>query len=537
MPGIRIVAAVCALLMPVLLPAGQAWSQCILANPSFELPGSGGGVFGGWSQFGAVGQAPAAVHGSAAARVSGPDYGGWDVSGFWQRLDSEPGEQWAVTVLVQHSLTDPLTGLSKAIVNIEWRDAGGGLIGYESHTAADAATPAGEYAPYSVVSGPAPAGTAATHFLLGVLQAPGEPVPDVYYDQATFFSLQYPTMDVLQWNDFPGGRTLDFGGRSWRVKGDGYYGPGPNLFADDPAAVWVDGEGRLHLTIRKLGSSWYSTEVALQEALGYGDYIFTTVGRLDLIDPQAVFGLFLWQYGPCYDQAYLWWNPYDEIDVEFSRWGNPAAGIGQFVTQPYDYPGNIDRFDAAFAEGELTSHAFRWLPDRVEYRSWRGGPFAETAGDLIRTWTYTGPHIPRPEQPRVHLNLWKLGGTPAGDQEVVLDGFVFVPVGTVSPVGEMPAGERPGGPAGRLYPAAPNPFNPSTTIRYTLAHDRTVELAVFGLDGRLLRTLPGGFRRAGDHQATWDGRDDAGRPLASGTYLCRLRGEDFAQTQRVVLLK
>ena len=111
-----------------------------------------------------------------------------------------------------------------------------------------------------------------------------------------------------------------------------------------------------------------------EEALGYGDYILTTVGRLDLLDPQAVLGIFLWEYGPCWDDSYTWWNAFNEIDIEYSRWQNPSSDIGQFVAQPYDWPGNISRFDATFGEGEVTSHAMRWLPDRVEYRVWRGGP-------------------------------------------------------------------------------------------------------------------------------------------------------------------
>ena len=71
--------------------SGSAAGQCILANPSFELPGSGGAVFGGWNQFGAIGAVSNATHGAKAARVSGPDSGNWDVSGFWQSQDCVPG--------------------------------------------------------------------------------------------------------------------------------------------------------------------------------------------------------------------------------------------------------------------------------------------------------------------------------------------------------------------------------------------------------------------------------------------------------------
>ncbi len=172
--------------------------------------------------------------------------------------------------------------------------------------------------------------------------------------------------------------------------------------------MWVDASDQLHLTVQNNFGNWYSSEIALVDPLGYGDYVFTTQGRLDLLDPNVVFGLFIWEYEPCYDPSYLWWNPDNEFDIEFSRWGNPASAIGQFVAQPYDWPGNLNRFDATFSSNEITSHAFRWLHDRVECRSWRGGPLDEATSAQIYSWTYTGPHIPRPEQPRVHLNLWQI---------------------------------------------------------------------------------------------------------------------------------
>jgi hypothetical protein len=257
-----------------LLPV-QALAQCILINPSFEVAGSGGQVFGGWNQFGNYGSVNFASHGSKAARVTGPNYGGWDVSGFWQQMDSSAGEQWLLTGKVAHSSANPLTADSKAIVNIEWWDASD-MISYESHDVAVPSDPTDEYMSFSILSGNAPSGTVKMHALFAVLQSPGAAPPDVYYDQVTVFSQDYPTIEDMQWNDFPGGRTVDFSGYTWRVKGPGYYGPGPNSFSDSASHVWVDG-GQLHLTVKKVGSTWYSTEVTLTDTLGYGDYIFTTL--------------------------------------------------------------------------------------------------------------------------------------------------------------------------------------------------------------------------------------------------------------------
>jgi hypothetical protein len=290
------------------------------------------------------------------------------------------------------------------------------------------------------------------------------------------------------------------------------------------------------LTLKNQGGFWSSTEVVNQESLGYGDYIVTTVGRLDLIDPNAVLGIFLWEYGPCWDYEYIWWNAFNEIDIEYSRWGSPGDDIAQFVAQPFYHPGNINRFDATFSEGEVTSHAMRWLHDRVEFRAWRGGPNDESTANMIHSFTYTGPHIPRPEQPRMHLNLWKLDGTPALDQEVIFQNFVFVPEGGATDVAGSDNG-LPAAPSGRLYPAVPNPFNPQTTVRYELTRDDFAAIKVYDMSGRLVRTLVSEHLSAGEYQVTWDGRDDGGHRLASGVYLVRLRGSDFVEIQRVALIK
>jgi hypothetical protein len=534
-PSRELARALPLLVLLIVVPLGSAHAQCILANPSFEITGSGGQVFRGWQQFGVVGSTSLSTHGSAAALVSGPDLGGWDVSAFWQAQDSYPGEQWEVTGKVAHSSAHPLTGDCRAIVNIEWHDSGG-MMSYESHDVALPSTPTDEYQSFSVTSGPAPSGTVAIHVLFAVLEGPTDPPPDVYYDQVTVLSQSYPTIEDMQWNDFPGGRTLSFSGRTWRVKGPGYYGPGPNSFSDSASSVWVDGDDRLHMTVRKVGSTWYSTEVALTETLGYGDYLFTTEGRLDTIDPTTVLGLFTWQYGPCYDESYLWWNPYNEFDIEFSRWGDPGRDIAQFVAQPADWYGNVDRFDATFSEGEITTHAFRWLPDRVECRSWRGGPTDEAPENLIHSWTYTGPHIPRPEIPRVHINMWRCCGEPTTNQEAILDAFHYFPAGASGVDGELAAGGL-AEPAASLSAARPNPFNPTTTIAYSLREGGTTELAIFNVAGRRVRTLVEGFVSAGDHEVRWDGLDDRGAAVASGVYFSRLRAGDALETRRMVLVK
>ena len=343
-----------ALAVAIVLPLS---GQSMLANPSFEIQDLGANAFSGWNQFGIVASDSEAYHGNYAARVNGPDDGGWSLSGFWQQLDGTTGEQWEITGHVMPSAESPLTGTCVALVNVEWYNNSGDMIDYQSFTVADAASLAGEYLDFNLLTDPAPQGTSNIHLLTGILQSPDDPAPDVTFDQMTIYTTTSPTIDDIQWTDFPDNRVIEFSDRTWRVKGTGWYGPGPNNFSHTPESVWVDENQQLHMTIKNIQNVWYCTEIVLDEALGYGDYIFTTVGDLNQIDIRTVLGLFIWQYDVSYDGGNMWWNPYNEVDVEFSRWGTPGNEIGQFVAQPWDWQDNLIRFDAQFDENELSSHA------------------------------------------------------------------------------------------------------------------------------------------------------------------------------------
>jgi hypothetical protein len=89
----------------------------------------------------------------------------------------------------------------------------------------------------------------------------------------------------------------------------------------------------------------------------------------------------------------------------------------------------------------------------------------------------------------------------------------------------------------RLQGAYPNPFNPRTTVAFELAAAGPVRLTVYGLDGRRVVDLLREVLPAGGHTVTWEGRDAAGRSVASGTYLLRLQTREGAQSARVMLLK
>jgi len=85
--------------------------------------------------------------------------------------------------------------------------------------------------------------------------------------------------------------------------------------------------------------------------------------------------------------------------------------------------------------------------------------------------------------------------------------------------------------------AAPNPFNPATTLHFGLPAAGHAELRVFDVQGRLVRTLVDGQRPAGAGQVNWDGRDHDGRQVASGTYYARFVAGGRTSVKPLVLVK
>jgi hypothetical protein len=85
---------------------------------------------------------------------------------------------------------------------------------------------------------------------------------------------------------------------------------------------------------------------------------------------------------------------------------------------------------------------------------------------------------------------------------------------------------------------APNPFNPATEIRFLLRQTGPVDLAIYDLAGRLVRTLARGDRLpAGDHAVAWNGRSDAGAELPSGVYLVRFESGGVESAHKITLMK
>jgi hypothetical protein len=106
------------------------------------------------------------------------------------------------------------------------------------------------------------------------------------------------------------------------------------------------------------------------------------------------------------------------------------------------------------------------------------------------------------------------------------------------PRGRNTAGEGEGAPSvTALRSAYPNPFNPSTTIPFSVVSQDHVSLRIYDAQGKLVRELENDVVPAGQHEVVWDGKDNAGNQMATGVYFVRFVAGSYEMTRKVVMLK
>jgi len=88
-----------------------------------------------------------------------------------------------------------------------------------------------------------------------------------------------------------------------------------------------------------------------------------------------------------------------------------------------------------------------------------------------------------------------------------------------------------------LYQNYPNPFNPSTTIKYSIPRPGDVEVNVFNIQGRLIRSLIKTYQQAGNYSLVWDSRNNTGTVVASGTYFCQILFNSTSLVKKILLIK
>ncbi len=86
-----------------------------------------------------------------------------------------------------------------------------------------------------------------------------------------------------------------------------------------------------------------------------------------------------------------------------------------------------------------------------------------------------------------------------------------------------------------LHGNYPNPFNPETTISFSVRPNDTATLTIYNLKGQKVKSFP--MYRAGEHKIVWNGTSDSNKSVASGLYLCRLQSKNATQTRKLMLMK
>jgi len=216
--------------------------------------------------------------------------------------------------------------------------------------------------------------------------------------------------------------TLNFGGYTWIVKSGTGMGPGPNTWG--AANAWVDAAGLLHLKVSydSAASKWVCAGITSVNSFGYGTYQWEVQGPVSTMDKNIVAGLFHYS-GP---------DGYNEMDVEFARWGdttNPNVNYSVYPAAGTNGKEQHIRTEWTQTGGTSSTHRYTWTKDSVVFKSMNG--FYNDDTNLFFTSTFLPPKttIPTAGMP-VKMNLWCFRGMAPSDGkevEIVIRSFKFTP--------------------------------------------------------------------------------------------------------------
>ena len=83
----------------------------------------------------------------------------------------------------------------------------------------------------------------------------------------------------------------------------------------------------------------------------------------------------------------------------------------------------------------------------------------------------------------------------------------------------------------------PNPFNPITTIEYSIPQDCFINITIYNIKGQKVKQLVNNQITLGKHSIVWKGKDDNNKPVTSGIYLYKLKTDNFEKTKKMILMK
>lgn len=215
--------------------------------------------------------------------------------------------------------------------------------------------------------------------------------------------------------------TVRFSGYTWTIKNGPGIGPGPNNWSSNNA--WVDSNGWMHLKLSydEASGKWLCAGITSNETFSYGTFQWKIQGPVSTLDKNVVAGLFHYN-GP---------DGYNEMDVEFARWGNPDKPNVNYSVYPAPgstIPSQHFRDNWTQTDGTSSTHRYTWTSDSVVFKSMNGMYDDDT--NLFSTHTFKTPatSIPSASLP-VKMNLWCFKGlAPSNGQnvEVVIKEFKYI---------------------------------------------------------------------------------------------------------------
>ena len=239
------------------------------------------------------------------------------------------------------------------------------------------------------------------------------------------------------------------------------------------------------------GNQWHS----LGSGVGAGDRSVRALGATDQ---------YLYAGGE-------FWAAGDKGSMHFAKW---------LLQQPV--PVLIESFDVSVLKGEVQLNWRVSHDDELDsYRVYRGegdeAPLALLQSDIpLESDHYVDATIRPARTYRYLLAAVHLDGT----ETVSTERLVTIPNARFT-----------------LYPNVPNPFNPSTTIRFSIPAKTRVVIRIHDVTGSLVAELLNQDLEAGDQSTEWNGTDKSGNPVASGAYFVRLRAGSRILSQKIMLLK
>ncbi len=222
------------------------------------------------------------------------------------------------------------------------------------------------------------------------------------------------------------------------------------------------------------------------------------------------------------DEAYLKFTPsledrYVNVGIDNFGWENTP---GLYRIDVRDYPSKGESWPLMMYSYNVADDApveINWEIDNASsaYGVWLIDNYTETRIDMLGTDSYSFSHISSVEDGRFAVVAGTsdfLAGYIESSKEGLPDGFV-------------------------LHQNYPNPFNPQTTVAFDLARSGDVELAIYNILGRKVKTVFDGKLLKGHHEFDWDGTNDAGTSIASGVYFYRLQTASATKARKMLLLK